>query len=295
MTAQVSPSTVPSTAADTPVPSGPAAPIAESTPRWKIDPRYWPPILVTLILLGGDASFGVLESWNKTGLAIGTAIATEAVLSRLVYKRWPHLASAYITGISVGMLVRSPYFWPYALCSAISIMSKYVLRVGNRHIWNPSNLGIVVMLALAPVAVASLSIQWGNAIWMPVVIWSIGFVILYRLRRLHISLTYAASFIGFAVVRTLITGNPFLAEVAPITGPMYQLFTLFMVTDPPTTVRSRNGQMLVVFIVALVECILRLAEVVHAPYYALFMVGPTALLVEMWRKGRLGGSGVAAK
>ena len=72
------------------------------------------------------------------------------------------LASAYITGISVGILVRSPAYWPYALCSVISIMSKYVLRVKGRHIWNPSNFGISVLLFLAPETVASLSIQWGN-------------------------------------------------------------------------------------------------------------------------------------
>jgi enediyne biosynthesis protein E5 len=36
----------------------------------------------------------------------------------------------------------------------------------------------------------------------------------------------------------------------------------------------------VVFLVALVETILRLAEIVYAPFYALFLVGPAALLVE---------------
>jgi Na+-transporting NADH:ubiquinone oxidoreductase subunit NqrB len=67
----------------------------------------------------------------------------------LYFGTWPHLASAYISGISVGMLVRSPAVWPFALCSAISITSKYVLRVEGRHIWNPSNFGIVAMLVLA--------------------------------------------------------------------------------------------------------------------------------------------------
>ena len=30
------------------------------------------------------------------------------------------MASAYITGISVGILIRSPAFWPYAVCSIVS-------------------------------------------------------------------------------------------------------------------------------------------------------------------------------
>jgi Na+-translocating ferredoxin:NAD+ oxidoreductase RnfD subunit len=95
-----------------------------------------------------------------------------------------------------------------------------------------------------------------------------------------------ASFLLFSVVRSAVTGNPWLASVAPITGPMYQLFVFFMVTDPKTTVRTRSGQMVVVFIVAFVEMLLRLAEVVYAPFYALFLVGPASLLVESWLTSR---------
>jgi hypothetical protein len=52
------------------------------------------------------------------------------------------------------------------------------------------------------------------------------------------------------------------------------------VTDPKTTVRSKRGQCVVVVFVALVEMVLRLAEVIYAPFYALFLVGPAALLYE---------------
>ncbi len=74
---------------------------------------------------------------------------------------------------------------------------------------------------------------------------------------------------------------PFLAEVAPITGPMYQLFIFFMITDPKTTVKPRWAQCLVAFLVAVVEMALRLAESVHAPYFALAIVGPIASIIEI--------------
>jgi Na+-translocating ferredoxin:NAD+ oxidoreductase RnfD subunit len=77
------------------------------------------------------------------------------------------------------------------------------------------------------------------------------------------------------------TGSPWQSEIAPITGPMYQLFIFFMITDPKTTVRSRRGQCLVVFLVALFEMVLRLYQIVYAPFYALFIVGPTAMLIEI--------------
>lgn len=242
---------------------------------------YLPPIFITLILLVGNLSFGILESYSKTLLAIATAIAFEMVLGRIFLRKWPHPASAYISGISVGILLRSPAFWPYALCSALSITSKYALRVRGRHIWNPSNFGICAMLILAAQAVSSLSIQWGNNFASLVVIWVLGTVIVLRAKRFHITLTYVVCFIALSFLRAHITGDPWQAEIAPITGPMYQLFIFFMITDPKTTVRSRAGQCVVAVAIAVVEFFLRLNSSIYAPLYALFWVGPAALLIEM--------------
>jgi Na+-translocating ferredoxin:NAD+ oxidoreductase RnfD subunit len=249
--------------------------------RFQIDKRYLAPILVTMVLVVGQITFGFLESWGRTMLAIASAIAIELVLGKLFTGKIPHLASAYISGISIGMLIRSPEIWPYALCSAISISSKYLIRVDGRHLWNPSNLGIVAMLVLASDTVASLSVQWGNTLLPMVTVWLFGAVIINALGRLHVTLTYVVSFIAFAAVRAAVTGHPFLAEAAPITGPMYQLYIFFMITDPKTTVRTRQGRMLTVFVVAAVEAGLRLMQFVHSPYYALFIVGPIANLIEI--------------
>lgn len=248
---------------------------------FSFDNRFLAPILITFILLVGQLVGGILESYEKTLLAIVSAIATEIILGRFFTGKWPHLASAYITGISVGILVRSPAVWPYIWCSVVSIMSKYVLRVKGRHIWNPSNFGISAMLFLASFTGATLSVQWGNSLPPMIVIWVLGSLIIYRLKRFHISATYVAAFFLFGLVRSFITGHAFQAEIAPITGPMYQLFVFFMITDPKTTVHSKRGQCAVAVAVAFVEMILRLFEVVHAPYYALFLVGPTANLIEI--------------
>lgn len=254
--------------------------------KFRFDNRYIAPLFITFILLVGHLSYGFLESYTKTALAIVAAIITEIILGRIFFGKWLNLASAYITGISVGILVRSPAYWPFALGSVISIMSKYVLRIKGRHIWNPSNFGIAVLLFLAPETMAILSIQWGNNLLPIVVIWTLGSIIIWRARRFHISATYVVSFLLFAFIRSWITGHPWQAEIAPITGPMYQLFVFFMVTDPKTTVHSRIGQCVVVFFVAVVEFLLRLNQVVYAPIYALFLVGPAANLIEIWWTSR---------
>ena len=273
--------------------SGQAMPMTNGTAapfNWgkffSLENKYIAPMFITMILVVGNLSFGMLESYRKTGVAIVAALVTELILSKIYFGKWPILASAYISGISVGILVRSPAVWPYFVCAVVSIMSKYVLRVNNRHIWNPSNFGIAVLVFLAPETVATLSIQWGNYLLPMVVIWVLGSVIITRVHRFNITGTYVVCFIAFAFVRSFITGSPWQSEIAPLTGPMYQLFIFFMITDPKTTVKSRKWQCIVVAIVAFVEMLLRLDQVVYAPFYALFLVGPAALLVEYWFESR---------
>src|SRR5258707_5304216 len=96
--------------------------------------RYLAPAFITCILLAGHLSFGIRESYKKTGIAIIASLLTELILGRIFTGKFPSLASAYISGISVGILVRSPAVWPYLLCAVVSIMSKYVLRVKGHHI-----------------------------------------------------------------------------------------------------------------------------------------------------------------
>ena len=233
------------------------------------------------------STFGFLESWSRTFLAIGTSIVVELVLGRLLGGKWPHLASSYISGISVGMLIRSPEFWPYALCAAISITSKYVLRMDGRHLWNPSNFGIVAMLVLASNVVASLSVQWGNTLLPMVVVWLFGSVIIHRLGRFHITLTYVASFLAFSLVRAAVTGPP----VAGRGGADHRadVPALHLLHDHgPEDDRAHEARADASWSSwwrrwrRPCGCM----EFVHAPYYALFVVGPIANFVEILQARR---------
>lgn len=249
--------------------------------------RFTGPILITIIVVAAHISFGVLDGWEKFAIALAAAMITEAVLHKIVTGKWRDLSSAYISGNSAGILVRSPFLWPFALCAAISIASKYVFRFRGSHIWNPTNFGIVIMLLIASDSMAVLSIQWGNNMWAMLVIWIVGLFVISKVNLANICITYVLSFIGFAWIRSLLTGDLFLAEIAPLTGPMYQLFVLFMITDPKTTLNSKKGQNIVAFLIALVEFFFRLGEAVYAPFYALFIVGPIALIVvRLWDENK---------
>ena len=245
--------------------------------------QYVPPAFITLLLLIGQLSFGVLDNYLYVVVSICAAVLTEIILSRIYFGKWKSLSSAYITGISVGILIRSTSIWPYIIAAVLSIMSKYILKYKGRHLWNPSNFGISWMLFMAPLDVAGLSIQWGSNFLGLVVIWVLGFVIVYKAKRLHVTVAYVISFLILAYVRSLIVGDTFLAEVSPLTGPMYQLFIFFMITDPGTSVSTTRGRVIVVILVALVEFVLRLDSFIYAPFYALFLVGPVAKYIDLKR------------
>lgn len=264
------------------------------------DPRFQAPLLVTTILAVGDAAFNILENhpappwlvslshgaileYSPTFVAIVVTLVAEMLLGRFFWGKWPHLASAYVSGISVGILIKSSALWPFVLCGLISIASKYVLRIGNRHIWNPSNFGVTMMLLLAPAHVASLTVQAGNNGGAVLAIWLLGGMIMYRLGRFHIPLAFIAAFVPLAFLRSFVTGHPWQTELAPMTSPMFQLYIFFMITDPKTTTHGWRRQVIVAVLVAGMETFLRLAfKDVHSLYHALFIVGPTTNLLEIY-------------
>ncbi len=254
--------------------------------------------LITLILLVGEFRYGILGGYWRLVAALGTCIASELVFARLVPDRSASPVSAYISGVSLAILIKpqSNILWPFFLGGLLTIGSKYVLRYRGRHLWNPSNFGIGALLLLSANHVAILSEQWGNSPGTNAVIWVIGLLVVYRARMFHVTITYLLSFFGFAAVRSALVGTPILAEIGPVTGPMYQLLVLFMITDPATTVGTRKGRMLVAFSIAAVEMGIRLAADFHVglisplyhspPILALFLVGPAAMWIEQWKQAR---------
>jgi len=253
-------------------------------------------LLITLILVVGEWRYGIVGGYYKLALTLGSCLVAELALSWFLLGRMPYLQSAYITGVSLSMLVRpqAGLVWPFVVGAALSIGSKYVLRYRGRHLWNPSNLGLAVLLLLAPTQVALLSHEFGNDVLANTVIWSVGLLVAARARVLHISLTYALAFVALAALRSVWIGTPLLAEIAPLTGPMYQLLIFFMLTDPRTTVGSRRGRILTVTLIAVLEAAIRLGNdfdlawarpfAPAPPIMALAIVGPIALAIDLFRR-----------
>jgi Na+-translocating ferredoxin:NAD+ oxidoreductase RnfD subunit len=264
--------------------------------RWRrVDPRYLIAFLITLVLVVAQLRYQVVGGYDRLVLALVTCMATEALFSWFDRGKVVNLQSAYISGISLTLLVKPQggALWPFMLGGLLAISSKYVLRYRDNHLWNPTNFAIVTLLLAAPHRVSVLSHQWGNDVMTNLVIWAFGLVIAARVKVLHITLTYVVSFLLLNALRGVMLGQPVLPEIAPITGPMYQLFVFFMITDPRTVVRQRTWQIAVTVLIALVEALIRYASDqgwplptafnAAPPLAALFLVGPVAKGIDLRR------------
>lgn len=261
----------------------------------KIDPRYLIAFLITLVLVAAQVRYHMLGSYDRLVVALGVCMATEALLSWFDRGKVVNLLSAYISGISLTLLIKPQggAVWPFALGGFLAISSKYVLRYRENHLWNPTNFAIAALLLAAPDRVSVLSHQFGNDVSTNLVIWTFGLIIAARVGVIHITLTYVASFLLLNGARALALGQPLLPEIAPITGPMYQLFIFFMITDPRTIVRGRRKQIIVAVLIAVMETLIRFASDKGWPlptafnvapaFFALATVGPVAKWIDLRR------------
>ena len=237
----------------------------------------------------------MVGGYDRLLLALAVCTGTEALLSWFDRGKIINLQSAYISGISLTLLVKPQggALWPFALGGFLAISSKYVLRYRDNHLWNPTNFAITALLLAAPDRISVLSHQFGNDVATNLVIWTFGLVIAARVGVLHITLTYVASFLLLNSARALALGQPVLPEIAPITGPMYQLFVFFMITDPRTVVRGKGKQVVVAILIAMMEMLIRFASDRGMPlptafnaapaFLALATVGPVAKWIDLRR------------
>jgi Na+-transporting NADH:ubiquinone oxidoreductase subunit NqrB len=264
----------------------------------RIDPRYLIAFLITLVLVAAQLRYHMLGSYDRLAVALTVCLATEAVLSWFDRGKVVNLLSAYISGISLTLLLKPQggALWPFVLGAFLAISSKYVLRYRDNHLWNPTNFAVAALLLLAPDRVSVLSHQFGNDLTTNLVIWVFGLIIAARVGVLHITLTYVASFLLLNAARAMALGQPVLPEIAPITGPMYQLFVFFMITDPRTIVRGKQRQIVVAVAIAVMETLIRFASDrgwplptafnVAPAFLALAVIGPVAKWLDLHRLRR---------
>ncbi|HXJ47941.1 MAG TPA: hypothetical protein VNF91_02115, partial [Candidatus Acidoferrum sp.] len=207
---------------------------------------------------------------------------------------WP--ASGLLTGNSTAFILRTPgtlhgQWWSlhgiyiFIGVVALGMATKYLIRWRGRHIFNPSNVALVVaFIALGPRYTEPLDLWWiPMGPWM-IVTYAIlvvgGVFIGWRLGLLGMEIAFMASFAIFvALALAPVPDHCMVASwhLSPlcgkslweilVTSPEILIFALFMIPDPRTVPEGKVARIVFGVMVAL---------------FAVLLLGPTTL--EFWTK-----------
>jgi Na+-transporting NADH:ubiquinone oxidoreductase subunit NqrB len=214
------------------------------------DPRLYQILVLAALLVYGVVQLDFDITLPRAALLLGTALLTQAACTRLWKLPAFDPKSALISGLSLCLLLRtgSPLLAVAAAVAAIA--AKFVLRIGGKHVFNPTNFGIVaLMLATGRVWVSPA--QWGNAAFLAFLLACLGGLVVNRAARSDVTYAFLAFYLAVLFGRALWLGQPMAVPLHQLGSGGFLIFTFFMISDPKTTPDSRAGRLLFALLVAL--------------------------------------------
>ncbi len=225
------------------------------------DPRLHLAATITALQVIGQVGFHFRVSIAQILLSLGTSALLEIAIAfrRQKVILWP--ASAMLTGNGVAFVLRVPGtqhgdwwslrgWWIFVGAAAVSLLSKHVIRWRGEHIFNPSNIGLVIcFLALGRGRADPLDFWWGPMSWWLVLALAVivagGLAILAQIALLRVAVSFWIAF-ALGIGGLALTGHAMTARwhLGPIQGfsfwwvlvtsPEVLVFLFFMITDPKT-------------------------------------------------------------
>lgn len=247
------------------------------------DPRLHVAAVIITVHVLGQVGLGFRVSVPQVLAAILTCAILEVVLTFRQSRAFVWPASAMLTGSGVALIFRvigTPPDDPwsthavglFALVAGLSLLTKYVIRYRGSHVFNPSNIGLVV----AFIVLGSTRVEPLDFWWAPLNIWMIaayaviivgGLLITRRLQLLALAATYWITLtVGVGILAG--SGHCMTARwaFAPVCGfdfwrvivtsPEVLIFLFFMITDPKTVPAGRVGRVIFAFLVGVASTLL---------------------------------------
>ena len=236
------------------------------------DPRVMVAVAQTLWVVLGQTTYYFNRDPVQLAAAIGTAVVLDFVLTLVVLRQIAVPLSAYLTGLSIGILLES-YDWRiFVVASGWGILSKYLVRNSKRHFFNPSNFGLVTALLLCPlIATIAPGSQWGADYRVAVVIIVLGLLMMKRVDRLHLAVAWLAGYAMMGGVRMALGQGGLVFALGPMTGAEFALFTFVMLPDPKASPGTRRARIHWGLSIAVLDGCMRYLEIRYSMFYSLFI------------------------
>ena len=213
------------------------------------DPRYYQIAVLASLLSYGFGWLGFDTSALEIAILLGSVLITQFLCGRFFAAAPFDPRSALISGISLCLLLRTNSVLLLIVTAVVTIASKFLIKWNHKHIFNPTNFGIVAMIALSGEVWVSPA-QWGSKLYFGFLMACLGGMVVHRALRSDVSYMFLFSYAAILFGRAFWLGDPWAIPLKQLQSGALLLFTFFMISDPKTTPDSRTGRMLFALLVA---------------------------------------------
>ncbi len=226
---------------------------------------------------------------------VATALLAERIACAVAPARGFDFRSPLVTALSLTLLLRTDDVRIAIAAAAFAIATKHLVRVRGKHLFNPSNIAIVVFTvgtaaaatfpggqSLAGLGTAWVSPgSWGHAAMLVGLVACIGALVTARATRLDLALAFIGLWAAALFARALWLGDPLAIPLHQLCDGTLLIFTFFMITDPRATPDARPARVLFAAALVLVAYLLRFhAWQPDALLWALALVSPLSPLLD---------------
>jgi Na+-transporting NADH:ubiquinone oxidoreductase subunit NqrB len=250
------------------------------------DPRLYQILVLSSLLIYGVTRLDLEIHPARALLILGTVLLTQWACTRLWRLPAFDPRSALISGLSLCLLMRTNSAWLALATAVVTIAAKFVLRVRGKHVFNPTNFGIVAMM-LATGQVWVSPGQWGSAAFFAFLIACLGGLVVNRAARSDVTYAFLAFYLAILFGRALWLGQPMTIPLHQLSSGAFLIFTFFMISDPRTTPDSRAGRILFALMVALgAGCVQFVLYRPNGLLLSLAFLSPLVPLIDLALPGR---------
>ena len=218
--------------------------------RLTLDPRIYQIAVLAALLTYGLLALNFDVSALQCVLVVAAALATQAVCTRIVRLPTFDPKSALISSLSLCLLLRTNHLALAVFAAVLTIALKFAFRVRNKHVFNPTN-GTLFVLLLVDAPIWLSPGQWGSAAFFAFLMACLGGLVVNRAARSDVTFAFIAFYGALVVGRSLALGEPLTIPLHRLENGALLLFTFFMISDPKTTPDSRVGRVFFALLVAL--------------------------------------------
>jgi enediyne biosynthesis protein E5 len=244
------------------------------------DPRHFQIAALASLLVLGLAKLGFDVSTGQVAIVLGSVLAAQWAFGRAAGLSRFEWRSAFISGLSLCLLLRTSSPLLAVLAAAVTIGSKFVLRVRGKHVFNPTNLGVASVALFTSGAWISPG-QWGSSAVLAFAFLCVGGLVAHRALRNDVAVAFLSSWAFLLFARAAWLGDPWAIPLHQLESGSLLLFTFFMISDPKTTPDRRLGRILFGALVALVAFYLQFRLYrPGGPILALFALSPLVPFID---------------